>query len=48
MNKILINGGCGYIGSKFVETYLNNYEIKVFDTTYFDSYTNKNVSVIKA
>ena len=45
--KNIITGGCGYIGSKFVETYLNNYEIKVFDTTYFDSYTNKNVSVIK-
>lgn len=47
MKKILITGGCGYIGSKFVEMYFDNYEIIILDTQYFDNYTSKNVFVLK-
>ena len=33
--KILITGGLGYIGSKFLSIYENQYKLKILDTNYF-------------
>ena len=33
--KILITGGLGYIGSKFLSIYKNQYKLKILDTNYF-------------
>jgi nucleoside-diphosphate-sugar epimerase len=35
MDTILLTGGLGYIGSKFVEKYQNNYKFLILDTGYF-------------
>ena len=41
MKKILITGGLGYIGTKFLDSSYENLEILVFDTNYF---TNKSLN----
>ena len=33
--KILMTGGLGYIGSKFLSIYKNQYKLKILDTNYF-------------
>ena len=48
--KILILGGCGYIGSKLTEDLISkNLKIKVYDTQWFGNYLkpHKNLKVIK-
>ena len=35
MDKLLLTGGLGYIGSKFFEKYSQNYEITILDTNFF-------------
>jgi len=37
MEKLLLTGGLGYIGSKFIEKYSQNYEIKILDTNFFSN-----------
>ncbi len=50
MKKILITGGCGYVGSKLVNYLKNQYYIKVIDNQWFGNYIDKhqNVEVHKA
>jgi nucleoside-diphosphate-sugar epimerase len=48
--KILITGGCGYIGSVLTKKLLKNgYEVIVYDTQWFGNYLikNKNLKIIK-
>ena len=48
--KILILGGCGYIGSKLTEDLISkNLKIKVYDTQWFGNYLkpHKNLEVVK-
>ena len=41
--KILITGGCGYIGSVLTNKLLNNgYDVIVYDTQWFGNYLKKN------
>ena len=50
MEKILITGGCGYIGTNLVNHLLKqNYKITVIDTQWFGNYLpkNKNLKVLK-
>ena len=44
MEKLLLTGGLGYIGSKFLEKFSNYYEITILDTNYFfiEGYKDKN------
>ena len=44
MKKILITGGLGYIGTKFLDSSYENLEILVFDTNYFTNKLLKNSS----
>ena len=37
MDKLLLTGGLGYIGSKFFEKYSQNYEITILDTNFFSN-----------
>ena len=37
MNNLLLTGGFGYIGSKFIEKYHKKYNITCFDTSYYDA-----------
>ncbi len=48
-DQILITGGCGYVGSRLVESLVNNYKVTVFDTQWFGNYLkrNKNLNIIK-
>ena len=48
--KILILGGCGYIGTKLTNDLLKkNYKITVYDTQWFGNYLkqHKNLKIIK-
>lgn len=50
MIKILVTGGCGYVGSKLVKQLLNNnYHVDVIDTQWFGNYLEKhdNLKVFK-
>tara|TARA_B100001057_G_scaffold497506_1_gene601809 strand:- start:1445 stop:2386 length:942 start_codon:yes stop_codon:yes gene_type:complete len=50
MEKILITGGCGYIGTNLVNFFLKqNYKITVIDTQWFGNFLpkSKNLEVIK-
>jgi nucleoside-diphosphate-sugar epimerase len=50
MKKILITGGCGYVGSELTKYLLEkNYKIKVVDTMWFGNSLkkNKNLKIIK-
>jgi len=44
MEKLLLTGGLGYIGSKFLEKFSNYYEITILDTNFFfiEGYKDKN------
>ena len=50
MRKILITGGCGYVGSVLVERLKVNNFIKVVDAQWFGNNLkeDKNVEIIKA
>lgn len=37
MKNILVTGGLGYIGSKFLEKFKNNYQFTILDTSYFSN-----------
>lgn len=46
--KIIVLGGCGYIGSKLVNQLLNrNYKVMVIDTMWFGDYLKKNKNLTK-
>ena len=48
--KILVLGGCGYIGTKLVKDLLEkNKKVTVFDTHWFGNYLkpHKNLKIIK-
>jgi nucleoside-diphosphate-sugar epimerase len=50
MKKILVTGGCGYVGSKLVERLLkDNYYVDVIDTQWFGNYLQKhhNLKIFK-
>lgn len=50
MKKVLVTGGCGYVGSKLVKQLLNNnYSVDVIDTQWFGNYLEKhdNLKVFK-
>ena len=50
MKKILVTGGCGYVGSKLVKKLLkSNYHVDVIDTQWFGNYLEKhnNLKVFK-
>lgn len=50
MNKILVTGGCGYVGTTLVEYLLKlNYKVIVVDLCWFGNYldNNKNLKVLK-
>jgi nucleoside-diphosphate-sugar epimerase len=40
MKKILITGGCGYIGSALYKKFLSKYDVQTVDTEWFGNYTN--------
>ena len=40
MQKILVTGGLGYIGSYFIDNYKNKFQIHVIDTNYFQNNIN--------
>mgnify|MGYP001250380099 CR=1 FL=1 len=46
MKKILITGGLGYIGTKFLDSLYENLEILVFDTNYFTNKSLNNSSLL--
>lgn len=46
MKKILLTGGNGYIGTKFVELFSNTYDITVFDTFYFGKHKSNRLKII--
>lgn len=46
MKNILLTGGLGYIGSKFIELYSEKFEITVLDTNYFHGKVSQKVKVI--
>ena len=50
MEKILITGGCGYIGTNLVDFFLKqNHKVTVIDTQWFGNFLpiSKNLEVIK-
>ena len=50
LKKIIILGGCGYIGTKLTEFLLNlGYKVKIIDTQWYGNYTvkNKNLVILK-
>lgn len=49
MKKILVTGGCGYVGSKLVKQLLNDYHVDVIDTQWFGNYLEQhdNLKVFK-
>lgn len=50
LKKIVILGGCGYIGTKLTEFLLNlGYKVKIIDTQWYGNYTikNKNLVILK-
>ena len=40
MINLLLTGGNGYIGSKFIEKFNNKYNITCFDTSYYGANDN--------
>jgi len=40
MKKILVTGGLGYIGSYFIDSYKDKFQINVIDTNYFQNNIN--------
>ena len=47
MDKLLLTGGLGYIGSKFIEKYSQNYEISILDTEFFPNRISIENNIIK-
>ena len=43
--KVLVTGGCGYIGTLLIEQLIKNYEVTVFDTQWFGNYLEKNTNL---
>lgn len=48
--KIIVTGGCGYVGSVLVNKLVKNHFVKVIDNQWFGNYlpNNKNLEIIKA
>tara|TARA_S200000501_G_scaffold343591_1_gene354669 strand:+ start:298 stop:1278 length:981 start_codon:yes stop_codon:yes gene_type:complete len=46
MRSILITGGMGYIGNKFIELFSEKYDISVFDTSFFGQNKSDRVKII--
>lgn len=46
MNKVLVTGGLGYIGSYFVENFQNKYDIKIFDSNFFSRNSENKGNII--
>ena len=47
MKNLLITGGLGYIGSKFIENYSKSYNIYVLDTELYDNKNSEEFKLIK-
>ena len=45
MRSILITGGMGYIGNKFIELFSEKYDISVFDTSFFGQNKSDRVKI---
>ena len=42
MKRIILTGGCGYVGTLLTKALLKNgYKVKVFDTQWFGNYLSK-------
>ena len=46
MKKILITGGCGYVGSRLIEKLINKYQIKNIDTQWFGNKLGQHSNLI--
>lgn len=46
MNKVLVTGGLGYIGSYFVDNFQNKYDIKIFDSNFFSRNSENKGNII--
>ena len=45
--KILVTGGAGYVGTRFCNEYINNYDITVIDNFWFGDSLDKRITKIK-
>ena len=46
MNKVLVTGGLGYIGSYFVDSFQNKYDIKIYDSNFFSRNSENKGNII--
>lgn len=48
--KIIVTGGCGYVGSILVKKLIKNHFVRVIDNQWFGNYLpeNKNLEIVKA
>jgi nucleoside-diphosphate-sugar epimerase len=46
MKSILVTGGMGYIGNKFIELFSEKYDILVFDTSFFGQNKSDSIKII--
>ena len=46
MKKLLVTGGCGYVGSLMIHKFINNYKIKNIDSQWFGNKLLENQNLI--
>jgi nucleoside-diphosphate-sugar epimerase len=47
LKKVIILGGCGYIGTKLTKLLLNlGYRVKIIDAKWYGNYTDRNKNLI--